>query len=187
MALMHYRIVFLATVVSLSGCASAVIVSNAKPTEAFPTPLKARSSQVVFVDIQRAMAGCAEGRKARAALIKIFDGYQEQLEKEQAAEKKAIADLNKERAGLPAEVVRQREAELQAGVGRVQAMYQRDQKDIKSREEVVAGQLTSRIKHVATEMLSDRHLTVIFDKSLARVLNSPDITGEMIHRLNANE
>jgi Skp family chaperone for outer membrane proteins len=139
------------------------------------------------VVIQRATVECAQGRKARTALKEVFNQYQEQLNEEQAAAKKAIEDLKRERAGLPADVVRQREAELQAWVGRIQAMYQRDQKDMHSREEAVMGPLANRIRRISAQMESARNLTVIFDKPSADALHCPDITGEMIHCLDAGE
>ena len=60
-------------------------------------------------------------RKARANLKKDFDKKQKDLDEQQEEVKKAIEDLNKKRTLLPAETVRQKEAELQERLLRARA------------------------------------------------------------------
>jgi len=141
------------------------------------------SLEVAFVDIKRAVAGCAEGRKARVALKEIFDQHQQDLDREQAAVKTATGDLNRERASLPAEVVRQRENELRARVDIVQAAYKSYQKDLSSREEAALRPIENRIRGISGRMGSARGLVIVFDTPSAGV----DLTDEAIRRLDAGE
>src|SRR3954471_15994828 len=54
-----------------------------------------------FVDMQRALNETDDGPKAKAALKKVFDQKQKELDEQQAALKKDIEDLDKKRTLLP--------------------------------------------------------------------------------------
>ena len=66
-----------------------------------------------YVDMQRALNETEDGRKAKANLKKVFDQKQKELDEQQAELKKDIEDLDKKRTLLPADKVREKEAELQ--------------------------------------------------------------------------
>ena len=65
--------------------------------------------------MQRALNETEDGRKAKAKLKKDFDQKQKELDEQQTQLKKDIEDLDKKRTLLPADKVREKEAELRAG------------------------------------------------------------------------
>ena len=83
-----------------------------------------------YVDLQRALNETEDGRKAKADLKKVFDQKQKELDEQQNALKKAIEDLDKRRTLLGADVVKQKEAELQGQMQKVQQTYMRHQQDL---------------------------------------------------------
>ncbi len=77
----------------------------------------AEDIKVGYVDMQRALNETEDGRKAKEKLKKDFDQKQKELDEQQARLKKEIEDLDKKRTLLPADKVREKEAELRVEAG----------------------------------------------------------------------
>jgi outer membrane protein len=155
----------------------------------FARPLRAEDVKLATVDLRRALAETEEGRKARATLKKDFDKKQKELDEQQEEVKKAIEDLNKKRTLLPAETVRQKEAELQERVGKVQQTYMRHQQDLAGKEEEATKPIVERLQRIIAKIATAENLTMVFDQNAGVVYAKPhlDITNEVIRRFNAGE
>jgi len=152
-------------------------------------PALAAETKLGFVDLRRALGETEEGRKARANLKRDFDKKQKELDEQQESVKKAIEDLNKKRTLLPAETVRQKEAELQERVGKVQQTYMRHQQDLASKEEEATQPIVERLQRIITKIAAAENFTMVLDKSAGVVYSKPefDLTNEVIRRFNAGE
>ena len=152
-------------------------------------PVLAAETKLGFVDLRRALAETEEGRKARANLKKDFDKKQKELDEQQEEVKKAIEDLNKKRTLLPAETVRQKEAELQERVGKVQQTYMRHQQELAGKEEEATQPIVERLQRIIGKIATAENFTMIFDKNQGVVFAKPhlDLTNEVIRRFNAGE
>ena len=141
-----------------------------------------------FVDMQRALNETEDGRKAKANLKKVFDQKQKELDEQQAALKKDIEDLDKKRTLLPADKVREKEAELQSRMQKVQQTYLRHQQDLSTKEQEATGKIFERMNRIITKMAASENFTMILDKS-ALVFAKPhlDLTNDLIRRYNAGE
>ena len=141
-----------------------------------------------YVDLQRALSETEDGRKAKANLKKIFDQKQKELDEQQAALKKDIEDLDKKRTLLPADKVREKEAELQSRMQKVQQTYLRHQQDLSTKEQEATGKIFERMNRIITKMAASENFTMILDKS-ALVFAKPhlDLTNDLIRRYNAGE
>jgi outer membrane protein len=155
----------------------------------FARPLRAEEVKLGFVDLRRALAETEDGRKARSTLKKEFDKKQKELDEQQEEVKKAIEDLNKKRTLLPAETVRQKEAELQERVGKVQQTYMRHQQDLASKEEEATQPIVERLQRIIGKIATAENFTMVLDKSAGVVFAKPhlDLTNEVIRRFNAGE
>ena len=142
-----------------------------------------------YVDLQRALNETEDGRKAKANLKKVFDQKQKELDEQQEEVKKAIEDLNKKRTLLPAETVRQKEAELQERVGKVQQTYMRHQQDLAAKEEEATKPIVERLQRIIAKIAVAENLTMVFDQNMGVVYAKPhlDLTNEVIRRFNAGE
>lgn len=152
-------------------------------------PVRAEEVKIGIVDLRRALAETDEGKKARATLKRDFDKKQKELDEQQEAVKKAIEDLNKKRTLLPAETVRQKEAELQERVGKVQQTYMRHQQDLASKEEDATAPIVERLQRIIGKIATAENFTVVLDKSAGVVFAKPhlDMTNEVIRRFNAGD
>jgi outer membrane protein len=155
----------------------------------FARPLRAEEVKIGVVDLRRALAETDEGKKARATLKKDFDKKQRELDEQQDEVKKALEDLNKKRTLLPAETVRQKEAELQDRIGKVQQTYMRHQQDLASKEEAATAPIVDRLQRIIGKIAEAENFTVVLDKSGSVVYAKPhlDLTNEVIRRFNAGE
>lgn len=152
-------------------------------------PALAEEMKLGFVDLRRALYETEDGRKARASLKKVFDQKQKELDEQQEEVKKAIEDLNKKRTLLPAETVRQKEAELQERVGKVQQTYMRHQQDLAGKEEEATQPIVERLQRIIGKIATAENFTMVLDKSAGVVYAKPhlDLTNEVIRRFNAGE
>src|SRR2546423_747085 len=139
-----------------------------------------------FVDMQRALNETDDGRKAKAALKKVFDQKQKELDEQQAALKKDIEDLDKKRTLLPADQVREKEAELQQRMQKVQQTYLRHQQDLSGKEQEATAKIYERMNKIIQKIATTENFSMIVDKS-GLVFAKPhlDLTNDAIRRSNA--
>jgi outer membrane protein len=156
---------------------------------ALARPALAEEVKLGYVDLRRALHETEDGRKARSSLEKVFSQKQKELDEQQEEVKKAIEDLNKKRTLLPADTVRQKEAELQDRVAKVQQTYLRHQQDLAGKEEEATRPIVERLQRIIGKIAAAENFTMIFDKSQGVVYAKPhlELTNEVIRRYNAGE
>ena len=156
-------------------------------------PALAEEVKLGFVDLRRALYESEDGRKARNSLRKVFDQKQKELDEQQDEVKKAIEDLNKKKALLPADTVRQKQYELQERVDKVQQTYMRYQQDLAAKDEEATQPIVGRLQRIIAKLAAAKNLTVICDKKQGVVFVkphldlTPDLTDEVIRRYDAGE
>jgi outer membrane protein len=149
---------------------------------------RAEDMKLGFVDMQRALNETEDGKKAKAGLKKVFDQKQKELDEQQAQLKKDIEDLDKKRTLLPADKVREKEAELQGRMQKVQQTYLRHQQDLTGKEQEATAKIFERMHRIITKIATAENFSVVLDKG-ALVFAKPhlDLTNELIRRYNAGE
>jgi outer membrane protein len=145
----------------------------------------AEDIKVGFVDMQRALNETEDGRKAKEKLKKDFDQKQKELDEQQAGLKKEIEDLDKKRTLLPADKVREKEAELRVKLEKVQQTYMRHQQDLSGKEQKETQKIFERMTKIIAEIAAAENFSMIVDRS-ALVFAKPhlDLTNELIRRYN---
>jgi outer membrane protein len=156
------------------------------------SPITAFAEEVKlgYVDLQRALNETEDGRKAKANLKKVFDAKQKELDEQQEALKKDIEDLNKKRTLLPADKVREKEAELQDRMQKVQQTYMRHQQDLSSKEQEATAKIFERMSKIINKIAVAENFTMVLDRQQSAVLFAKphlDLTNELIRRYNSGE
>ena len=155
-----------------------------------PVASFAEEVKLGYVDLQRALNETEDGRKAKANLKKVFDQKQKELDEQQEELKKAIEDLDKKRTLMPADKVREKEAELQGRMQKVQQTYLRHQQDLSSKEQEATGKIFERMNRIIGKIATAENFTMILDKTQSAVLYAKphlDLTNELIRRYNSGE
>jgi outer membrane protein len=143
-----------------------------------------------YVDLQRALMETEEGRKARADLKKIFDQKQKELDEQQTELKKGMDDLEKKRTLLAAEVVKQKETEMQGKLEKIRQTYLRHQQDLQGKEQEATGKIFERMQRIIGKIATTENFTMIFDRTQAGLVFAKphlDLTNDVIRRYNAGE
>jgi len=143
-----------------------------------------------YVDLQRALSETEDGRKAKANLKKIFDQKQKELDEQQEDLKKAVEDLDKKRTLLPADKVREKEAELQSRMQKVQQTYLRHQQDLQAKEQEATSKIFERMNKILGKIALAENFTMILDKTQGGIVfakPSLDLTNDLIRRYNSGE
>jgi outer membrane protein len=149
---------------------------------------RAEEMKLGFVDMQRALNETDDGKKAKAGLKKVFDQKQKELDEQQAQLKKDIEDLDKKRTLLPADKVREKEAELQGRMQKVQQTYLRHQQDLSGKEQEATAKIFERMNRIIAKIAAAENFSMIMDKgALVFAKSHLDLTNELIRRYNAGE
>jgi outer membrane protein len=148
----------------------------------------AEDLKIGYVDLQRAIAETEDGRKAKAQLKKEFDQKQKELNEQQDDVRKGAEDLEKKRTLLPAEKVREKEAELQAKMQKIQQTYLRHQQDLSEKEQALLGKITERMYRIINKISISENFSMVLDKgAVAFAKPYLDLTNELIRRYNSGE
>ena len=118
----------------------------------------AEDMKLGYVDMQRALNETEDGRKAKEKLKKDFDQKQKELDEQQAQLKKDIEDLDKKRTLLPADKVREKEAELRSRLEKVQQTYMRHQQDLQGKEQKETAKIFERMTKIIVRDRRGREL-----------------------------
>src|SRR3982751_6750335 len=129
-----------------------------------PSVAFADDAKIGYVDMQRAVGETEDGRKAKANLKKVFDQKQKELDEQQEDLKKAVEDLDKKRTLLPADKVREKEAELQGRMQKVQQTYLRHQQDLQAKEQEAMSKILERMNRIIAKIAASESFTMIFDR-----------------------
>jgi outer membrane protein len=143
-----------------------------------------------YVDLQRAVAETEEGKRARATLKKDFELKQKELDERQSELKKSIEDLEKKRTLLGADLVRQKEGEIQKKMQEAQQILLRHQQGLAQRENDTMQPIIERMQRIIFKMAQTEGLTMVFDKNQAGVIFAKphlDLSNELIRRFNSGE
>ena len=145
----------------------------------------AEDFKIGYVDMQRALNETDDGRKAKEKLKKDFDQKQKELDEQQVQLKKDMEDLEKKRTLLPADKVREKEAELRARLEKVQQTYVRHQQTLSAAEQKETAKIFERMTGIIQQIAAAENFSMIVDKS-ALVFAKPhlDLTNELIRRYN---
>ena len=162
-----------------------VLLLASKPLAAYAEDVK-----LGYVDLQRALNETDDGRKAKESLKKVFDQKQKELDEQQQALKKDIEDLDKKRTLLPADKVRDKEAELQGRMQKVQQTYMRHQQDLQAKEQEATAKIFERMNRIINKIAVAENFTMILDKTQSAVVYAKphlDLTNDLIRRYNSGE
>jgi outer membrane protein len=155
-----------------------------------PLAAYAEDVKLGYVDLQRALNETDDGRKAKESLKKVFDQKQKELNEQQDALKKDIEDLDKKRTLLPADKLRDKEAELQSRLQKVQQTYVRHQQDLQTKEQEATAKIFERMNRIIGKIAVSENFTMILDKTQSAVIYAKphlDLTNELIRRYNGGE
>jgi outer membrane protein len=146
--------------------------------------------KVAVVDMQRALNETEDGRKAKAALKKLFEDRQKQLDKQQNDLKTLKESLEKQRDVLSRDVLSKKLEEYQKAFGELQQTYMEFQRELGSKEGELTKDIIERMQRIMRRVGQTDGYSLVLERSESGVIYVPsnyDLTDLLIQRYNAGE
>lgn len=143
--------------------------------------------KIAYIDMQRALEETEEGKRVLTRLKADFDKKQKELDTRQEELKKFKADLDKQASVLKADVIAQKQKELDGKVVQLQDSYVRMQKELQEKQGTEGQRMYKKMLAVVAQIAQAENVTFVFDRSGGLLYAPPslDLTNELIRKYNA--
>ena len=148
------------------------------------------AQKIAYVDLQRTLNETAVGKAARKKLENDKAKKQAELKKKETEVTTMAAELDKQRAILKPDVLRQRERELQQKYVELNDFYMKLQQDLAKQEAQLVKEIFDQAAPIIADIGQRDGYTIVLEKNESAVLwaaPSTDITPEVNKRLDAGE
>jgi outer membrane protein len=146
--------------------------------------------KVAVVDMQRALNETEDGRKAKAALKKVFEERQKTLDKQQNDLKALKESLEKQKDVLSREVLAKKLEDYQKAFGELQTTYMEFQRELQSKEGELTKEIIERMQRIMRRVGQTDGYSLVLERTESGVVYVPsnyDLTDLLIQRYNAGE
>jgi outer membrane protein len=138
--------------------------------------------KIAYVDLQRTLNETPVGKKAKKKLEDDKTKKQNELKKKEKEITTLAAELDKQRAVLKPDVLRQREQELQQKYVALQELYMQLQQDLAKQEAQLVREIFAKAGPVIEAIAKKDGYTLILEKNESAVLfaaDGMDITAQV--------
>ena len=146
--------------------------------------------KIAVVDMQRALHETEDGRKAKAALKKLFEDRQKTLDKQQNDLKSLKESLDKQANVLTQPVLQKKQEELQKAFTELQQTYMEFQRELGGKEGELTKDIIERMQRIMRRVGQTEGYTLVLERNESGVVYVPsnyDLTDLLIQRYNAGE
>lgn len=162
--------------VALAGGASAVLAT---------TDARAQSMSVVYVDVDKVISDCDEGKEASEALKKEQAKKQGEISARESEIKKLQDDLEKQAKAFSAAAIEKKAAQYQQAVIEYQAIVVKYNKELQDKERELFDPVEKRIKELLrTVALRDGYDMILNKRSVPYGRKDLDLTDKIVQEYN---
>ena len=158
----------------------------AAPTAPAAAPAAANTNRTIaFVDLQKALNNCTEGKEAKKRLEADFDRRQKELEKQKADLEVFAKDLEASAAMLTPERKQAKMTEYQDRYKALSEGFERHQRELARAEQTATADIMKRLVELSTRIAQEKGFGMVVEKS-AVVFAAPglELTEELIRRFD---
>lgn len=142
--------------------------------------------RVAYVDLMAVMADTTAGKQAQAKLQKELDKRQKNLDEKQQKAVKLEEQIQKQRAFLKADKLREKERELAAMAAEIQQLYSKLQAELEQVKQSAMVELLEKATPVINKIAKQQGFTMVFERTNSFVVwanDDLDITASVKERL----
>jgi outer membrane protein len=163
---------------------AAPAAAPAAPAAAAPAASNTNRT-VAFVDLQKALNNCTEGKEAKKRLEADFDRRQKELEKAKADLEVFAKDLESSAAMLTPERKQAKMTEYQDRYKALSEGFERHQRELARAEQTATADIMKRLVELSTRIAQEKGFGMVVEKS-AVVFAAPglELTEELIRRFD---
>lgn len=165
--------------------AAAPAAAPAAPAPAAAPAASNANRTVAFVDLQKALNNCTEGKEAKKRLEADFDRRQKELEKAKADLEVFAKDLESSAAMLTPERKQAKMTEYQDRYKALSEGFERHQRELARAEQTATADIMKRLVELSTRIAQEKGFGMVVEKS-AVVFAAPglELTEELIRRFD---
>lgn len=170
---------------------AALLLSAALAAPAFaqdaPSPAADATSNVCFVDLQRALNEVEEGQRAKTELESDFERRQAELDRQQTELEAWMVELQDALPMLTPEARAERAAEYEQRMMALQQAFESNQLELAQAEAQATERIFLRMLEVVEEYAREASCSLVLEKSavLYAATSEMEFTDELIRRYNA--
>jgi outer membrane protein len=174
-----FRRLATASIVALS-LALAPLTSARADQPAAGAPMK-----VAVVDVQRAVTQTEDGLRAQAALKKLFDSRQQDLNRKQTELQKQKEDIDKQAKVISKEAYQKRMEDWQKQMMDLQQVLVEADKELQKRQKEATDPIVEKVMQIIKRLATRDGYDLIVDKQAAAFVRSDlDLTDQCIQLYN---
>jgi outer membrane protein len=146
------------------------------------------ATKVGYVNLRKTLDDTKAGQKAKDKLESEKKDKQKQIDEKKTEFQKQLDELDKQRVVLKADVIRQREKELEQKYVALQEYFMQQQQELAKKEASLTNDIFNKAAAIIESIYKRDNYTIILEKTQSAVLfghESIDITAEVNKRLDA--
>lgn len=170
----------LAALAAVTVGATPLVVQAETPAAAAPA-----AQGVAYVDLQKALNNCTEGKDAKKRLEADFDRRQKELEKKKEELETFAKDLESSASMLTAERKQAKMNEYQERYKALSEEFERHQRELARAEQTATADIMKRLVELASRIAQEKGYAMVVEKS-AVVFAAPglELTEDLIRRFD---
>ena len=150
-----------------------------------PAPSFARDLRVGVIDIQKAVSGTKEWKKAFLSFKTNFNREKKHISRKEEQLKKMVENLNKQGMVLNPELKRKKEEEVLKKKREFERYVQDKNEELAKKEKEITSQILRKMADVINKLGKEKKFTMILEKKVGLYFdNSVDLTALAIQAYN---
>jgi outer membrane protein len=156
---------------------------------AAPTaPGTAAVTRVAMLNMQEAIKGVKEGKKAEDTLRKEWEDRQKKLQADGKKIQDSMEDLRKQATIMDEKTRRQKEEAIQANIMQLREQEAKSQADFQKRDQEISKPIIEKLRTIVASVSKEKGYTLVIDGgNVIYSLDQDDITDEVIKRYDAKK
>ena len=142
----------------------------------------ATATNIAVVDMQKAIQGTAEGKKAKAELEGEFEKKKKDLQKREADLKKMGEDIEKKKAVLSEEALGKKQGEFQEEMMKYREIMGKSQVDIQKKERDLTAPILEKMRKTIEKVAKDKGFNLVLENGATILFaeKANDITDDVV-------
>ncbi len=143
---------------------------------------QAATTNIAVVDMQKAIQGTAEGKKAKSELEGEFEKKKKELQKREGDLKKMGEDLEKKKSVLSEEALGKKQAEFQEEMMKYREVMGKSQVEIQKKERDLTAPILEKMRKVIEKVAKEKGFNLVLENSGAILFaeKTNDITDDVV-------
>jgi outer membrane protein len=148
----------------------------------------APASRIALINMQEAIRGTAEGKKAEATLRKEMEDLQKKMQAEGKKIQDSMESLRKQGMVMDEKTRREKEEQIQKQIVALREEEQKNTQKFQERDQQISQPIIKKLREIVATIAKEKGFTLVMDGgSVIYAQSGDDITAEVIKRYDAKK